>query len=235
MINRIRRTPHRFPARGLSFTVLLAAALLVPGKARAQTAHSIPQTERVEGWLTVEGEGSFGNYKIFAQGENSKLSMSGMEYARHSWGYFMGSQVDYVGEFMPFVLLDEPNHLNYYGVIERKYPRSQQMVPGMGIAPIGIRFLWGDGRAIQPYFMVKGGILVFSQKAESPDASYENISLRSEIGMQIHLAGRTDLRLGLGDSHFSNLFVVPSNPGLDVMSYMFGISRHFGPRDRRPQ
>ncbi|HTV81947.1 MAG TPA: hypothetical protein VME18_04805 [Acidobacteriaceae bacterium] len=53
--------------------------------------------------------------------------------------------------------------------------------------------------------------------------------------MQIRLARRTELRLGMGDYHFSNDFIVPSNPGLDVMSYMFGISCHFGPRDRRGQ
>jgi hypothetical protein len=85
---------------------------------------------------------------------------------------------------------------------------------------------WRDGHVFKPYIMAKGGFLVFSQKAESPNASYENISLRSEIGMQIRVTHRVDLRLGVGDSHFSNAFVVPSNPGLDVMSYMGGIAWH---------
>jgi hypothetical protein len=38
--------------------------------------------------------------------------------------------------------------------------------------------------------------------------------------------------MGMGDYHFSNQFVVPSNPGLDVMAYDGGISFHLGSRNR---
>lgn len=240
MRSRKRRTTRRSYHGRLSCVVLLAIGLLAPRIADAQEPGSEPEIPQnsaprhlVESELTFEGQGSFGNYKIFAQGEHSKLFTAGVEYDRHSWGYFLGSQVDYVAEFLPFVLLDQPAHLNYYGVRIGKDKQDMQLVPGIGMTPIGIRFLWRDGRAIEPYMTIKGGILVFSQKAESPNASYENISLRSEIGTQIRLGRATSLRLGMGDYHFSNDFITPSNPGLDVMSYMFGISHHFGPRDRR--
>lgn len=192
-----------------------------------------PIRQRVESDLTFEGQGSFGNYKIFAQGTDSKLFTGGVEYDRHSWGYFLGSQVYYVAEFLPFVLLNEPAELNYYGVVESTNKGRRQLVPGIGITPIGFRLLWRDGKAIKPYLMAKGGLLVFTQKALSPNASYENISLQSSVGLQIRLTKRVDLRVGMGDYHFSNAFVVPSNPGLDVMSYMYGISYHFGPHERR--
>ncbi|MGA7887477.1 MAG: acyloxyacyl hydrolase [Acidobacteriaceae bacterium] len=236
-VSSIRR---KIPSRFLSCIVLLALGLLAPQIGAAQESGSVPDNSglrnQVESELAFEGQGSFGNYKIFAQGEHSKLFSSGVEYDRHSWGYFLGSQVDYVAEFLPFVLLDEPLYLNYYGVPNGtgKKKQDMQQVPGIGISPIGIRFLWRDGRAIEPYLAIKGGILVFSKKAESPNASYENISLRSEIGMEIRLTPRAGLRLGMGDYHFSNDFIVPSNPGLDVMSYMGAITYHFGPRDQRP-
>ena len=39
------------------------------------------------------------------------------------------------------------------------------------------------------------------------------------------------LRLGLfSDFHFSNAFIVPSNPGLDVMSSSLGLTYHLKPR-----
>jgi hypothetical protein len=177
----------------------------------------------VESELIFEGQGSFGNYKIFAQGTDSKLFTSGVEYDRHSWGCLLKAQVDYVGEFLPFVLLDEPAALNYYGI---PLSRNKQLVPGIGISPIGFRLLWRDGTAIKPYLMAKGGFLVFSQKALSPYASYEEISLQSDMGVQIRLNHRLDLRMSVGDFHFSNAFVVPSNPGLDVMSWTSGISYH---------
>jgi hypothetical protein len=39
---------------------------------------------------------------------------------------------------------------------------------------------------------------------------------------------RLDLRLGLfGDFHFSDAFIVPVNPGLDVMNATVGVSYRF--------
>jgi hypothetical protein len=109
------------------------------------------------------------------------------------------------------------------------------VVPSLpwGITPIGISFLSRDGRAIKPHLMAKGGLLVFAQKAESPNARYENIGLRSELGLQIRLGRRTELHLGMGDPpHLECLRgAVQSRAGMT--SYMFGITPHFGPRDRR--
>ncbi len=192
-------------------------------KSERAAAKKLGENRPVESELIYEGQGSFGNYKIFAQGTDSKLFTSGVEYDRHSWGCLLKAQVYYVAEFLPFVLLDEPANLNYYGV---GLSTNKRLVPGIGITPVGFRLLWRDGKAIKLYLMAKGGFLVFSKKAESPNASYENISLQSDIGVQIRLSQRLDLRLGVGDYHFSNAFVVPSNPGLDVMSWTSGISVH---------
>jgi len=219
----------------LSWLMLAGAGAICASQgAKAQEACKADKAERdaakkegharpVESQLIFEGQGSFGNYKIFAQGEDSKLFTSGIEYERHSWGCLLNARVFYVAEFLPFVLLDEPASLNYYGITRET---AKQLVPGIGITPIGFRLLWRDGRAVEPYLMAKGGILVFTKKAESPNASYENISLRSEVGVQIRMTRRVDLRLGMGDYHFSNGFVVASNPGLGVMSYMGGIVWH---------
>jgi hypothetical protein len=199
------------------------------GTANGDTAAATVASEKrpPEQEIIFEGEGSFGNYKIFAQGEDSKLFSSGIEYDRHSWGHFLNAKVYYVAEFLPFVLLNQPAALSYYGT-QIPLATARNHVPGIGITPIGIRFLWRDGKAIRPYLMAKGGVLVFTQKAESPNASYENISLQSDIGVQIRMSPRIDLRLGAGDYHFSNAFVVPANPGLDVMSWTSGISYHLG-------
>jgi len=236
------KTSYKRASRLSCILLLSTVGALAPSIARGQATGDVQQTEspgtaapavrhRVESDLTIEGQGSFGNYKIFAQGTDSKLLTGGVEYDRHSWGYFLGSQVYYVAEFLPFVLLNEPAKLNYYGVVLDA--KDRHYLPGVGITPIGIRFLWRDGKAIRPYLMAKGGLLVFTQKALSPNASYEDISLQSSVGLQIRLTKRVDLRMGMGDYHFSNAFVVPSNPGLDVMSYMYGISYHFGPHERR--
>ena len=211
--------------------LLAAATIAIPRIAPAQESCKTDEADRdaakkaghprpVESQLIFEGQGSFGNYRIFAQGENSKLFSAGVEYERHSWGCFLNARVFYVAEFLPFVLLHEPANLNYYGITR---DTAKQNDPGIGVTPIGFRLLWRDGRGFQPYLMAKGGVLVFTRKAESPNASYENFSFRAETGVQIRMTRRVDLRLGVGDYHFSNGFVVSSNPGLDVMSYMGGI------------
>jgi hypothetical protein len=225
---RIVSAPRNRTALRWSGPLLLAGLLLLAAPwSRAQTA--APAKQPPESQLIFEGQGSFGNYKIFAAGEGSKLFTGGVEYQRHSWGNFLGAQVYYVAEFLPFVLLDEPAKLTYYG-----NPRStsKNFVPGIGVLPIGFRLAWLHDRAVEPYLMAKGGIFGFTQKVLSPDASYEDFILHSEVGVQIRMTHRTDLRLGMGDFHFSNAFITPANPGLDVMSYDAGICYRLHGRQR---
>jgi hypothetical protein len=223
---------------GVRVTVLLVLVAFSPFAAlpsSAQTAGPAPAIaaqapegsapkQSPESELIFEGQGSVGNYKIFAAGTDSKFFTAGVEYDRHSWGQFLGAQVYYVGEFLPFVLLDEPAKLDYYG-----NPRSttKQLVPGIGVIPIGFRLVWLHDHAVEPYFMGKGGILGFTKKALSPHASYEDFTLHPEVGVEIRLTHKIDFRAGAGDVHFSNAFITPSNPGLDVMAYDGGICYRF--------
>jgi len=181
--------------------------------------------------IIVEGLMSYGNYKIFASGYDEKLFTGGVEYDRHSWGHFLGSEMDYVAEVLPLVLLDKPLKTNPYG--SPSYPVDQskavrEYVPGLGISPIGFRWQWRSSKRVRPYLEAKGGVLAFTKKIPSTQATYVNFSLQSATGVQVMMNPRWGLRLGLfSDFHFSNAFIVPSNPGLDVMSANLGLSYHF--------
>ena len=179
--------------------------------------------------LIVEGLISYGNYRIFASGYDEKLYTAGVEYDRHSWGYFLKAQMDYVAEFLPFVLLDKPLHTDIWGnPVPLKQKNIREYVPGIGLSPIGFRMQWRSDKAIKPYLEAKGGILAFTKKVPSSEAAYENFSLQSAVGLQVKMSDRWGLRLGLfSDFHFSNDFVVPVNPGLDVMNANLGVSYHF--------
>ena len=172
---------------------------------------------------------SYGNWRIFAAGRACQLYTAGIEYDRHSWGYFLGARLDYVAEILPLVILDTPTDMTPWG---SPLTTNRKLVPGMAISPIGFRILWRDGKAIKPYFTTKGGIIAFDQKVLYKDASYQNFSFQTAVGLQTRLTHRVDLRLGLfSDFHFSNAYMVPVNPGLDVMNANLGLTYHLA-RDR---
>ncbi len=121
---------------------------------------------RPEQELIVEGVWlPFGNYRIFASGYDEKLYTAGVEYDRHSWGHFLKAQVDYVAEFLPFVLLNKPRGTDIWGnPVPPKQAYIREYVPGVEITPIGFRLQWLSKRAIRPYLEAKGGLLGFTKK-----------------------------------------------------------------------
>jgi hypothetical protein len=186
---------------------------------RLPQAAPAPQSE-----IIYEGMTSYGNFKVFGAAENAKLRAAGVEFDRELWPRVMGMRVDYVSEVLPVLLLSQPAKADIWG---NPVGSSREIVPGMGVTPIGFRLLWRDGRRWMPYFETKASVLGFTQKALSPQATYENWSFHCTGGMKVKLSGRYDLRLGLlSDLHFSNAFVVRSNPALDVMNVDVGIVYH---------
>lgn len=234
-----RATRRRGSCCRLAWLLLggLAAAAIVPASLPAQEAIVTATKAHAEGGVPeqeviYEALASYGNYKVLAGGTDCKLYTSGVEYDRHSWGRFLWGDLDYVGEALPVIVLNEPQRATKYGYpID---PKKKQLLYGMGFSPIGWRLQWRSERRIKPYLEMKGGVLVFDKKALSREAAYENFSLQYGLGTQVRLTPRVGLRLGLfTDFHFSDGFVVPANPGLDVMTANLGISYHLGQGSRR--
>ncbi len=175
---------------------------------------------------------SFGNYRVFGSAERAKLLTSGVEYDHPLGWRLLGARFDYAAEVLPFVLLSQSAKADFWG---DPLTSQQELLPGMGIFPLGYRLLWRDGRRVMPYFESQGGVFGFTQKALSPVATYENWSFHCTGGMKVRLSSRYDLRLGmLSDLHLSNAFVVASNPGLDVMNASVGLVYRLGaPRTPR--
>jgi hypothetical protein len=181
--------------------------------------------------LVYEGMVSYGNYRVFGGAENAKLYTGGVELDRELWPRVFHTQVDGVVEILPVMLLTQPHRSDIWG---DPLSRSRDLVPGAGISPLGFRLSWRNGKRVMPYFVAKGSVFGFTQKALSSKATYENWSFHMTQGLQIRLRGRYDLRLGLlSDLHFSNAFVVRSNPALDVMNAEVGLVYHLS-RPRWP-
>lgn len=213
--------------RPLCVFAVLALVFAVPGtpSVAAQevppanaASHKPPESE-----LIFEGLGSFGHYHIFAYSWWSYLDVGGLEYDRHSWDHFLGARRDYVAEILPVAILRQPAKTDVFG---DPLTTAHKINAGVSISPVGMRLIWRDGKKWKPYYTIKGGLIVFSQKSLSEYASYQNFSLQQALGVQFKVTSRWDFRMGVSDFHFSNAFMVPANPGIDEMSYNGGLCYH---------
>jgi opacity protein-like surface antigen len=222
-----RQLPYRVPGLPQNFANLQTSLVWMPkaGVARGLPSSGIASPNNViKQEFILESLNSFGHIHIFANSWWSYLNVAGVEYDRHSWGYAIGARMDYVAEVLPVVIFRQPSKTDVYG--NNRSGTQRETIEGLGISPIGLRMMWFDRHAVKPYYEVKGGMIGFTKKAISQDASYENFSLQQSLGAQFRLSSRMDFRAGISHFHFSNAFVVPSNPGIDEMSWNAGISIH---------
>jgi len=181
----------------------------------------------------------------FSGGEiTSMIYYGGIEYDKRSlgndanrfgriWSWpatLVHARVSYVMEFLPLVLIRQPTLTDVWG--DALVP-TRKTVPGIAVSPVGFRWMWFDGRAVRPLWVVKVGEAVFTQKALGNNASYENFTINSVVGLQTRLTSRYDLRLAYGYQHVSNAYSNKSNPGLDTLGPSFGLVYHMKSYCRR--
>jgi hypothetical protein len=180
----------------------------------------------VESEIAVTAMVPAGDYRLYSATIRCNAWTMGVEYDRHSWGYFLKSQFDYVVEVIPILLLSEPAKADFWG--NPKSP-NQQWVPGVSISPFGFRMLWRPDKAVRPYVIGKIGVIAFPHKVLSPAASYANFNVQADFGILFRMTERVDLRVDpFVFFHVSNGYLAASNPGMDELAMKIGISYHLG-------
>jgi len=203
------------------------AALWLAAALAAHAQQVEPQARPgIESELVFEGGASTGNLHLFAYAADRRIDPIGFEYDRHWWGGVIGARVDYVTELLPVVLLNGPAKYDMYS---RPLTTARRTQYGAGISPAGVRLLWRRDKSFKPYLFGKGGIIYFADRALSPRASHLNFSAQFGGGVEERLSRRIDLRLGVGDFHFSNGDIVARNPGIDFMTFSAALGYRFGP------
>ena len=221
--------PYQLPGYPKNFARISAGLVWTPHRethSAEEIGRNRVESQPVKSELVFEDLGSIGHYHLFTSSTvKAGFHASGLEYDRNSWGQFLGARMDYVAEVLPVAVLTQPTESDVWG-----NPLSTKMehVAGLAITPIGLRMLWRDRKRVKPYAFSKGGMIGFSKKTLSPTAAYENFTLQFSLGLQCRLNDGWDFRAGALYFHFSNAFIVPSNPGFDSMSYGAGFSYHLG-------
>jgi hypothetical protein len=202
----------------------------IPVETETRVTPKPPGKKPVESEIAVTGMIPAGDYRLYSATVRCNAWTVGVEYDRHSWGYFLKSQFDYVVEVIPFMLLSEPAKADFWG--NPKSP-NQQWVPGVSVSPFGFRMLWRGNKAVRPYVIGKLGAAVFTQKAFSPAASYVNFNVQADFGLLIRMTERVDLRVDpFVFFHVSNGYLAASNPGMDELATKIGISYHLGKQEK---
>ena len=184
----------------------------------------------VESELAVTGMIPAGDYRLYSATVRCNAWTLGVEYDRHSWGYFLKSQFDYVVEVIPFLLLSEPAKADFWG---NPISPNQKLVPGVSVSPFGFRMLWRNNKAVRPYVIGKLGAIAFTQKAFSSAASYANFNVQADFGILFKMTERVDLRVDpFVFFHVSNGYLAASNPGFDQLGGKFGLTYHLGKPER---
>lgn len=245
----LRRIDRYFDCRfGLNYLAILTALCVVtPQVVLAQEMENVvvaniptesgivmtkapPVKRPVESEIAITTMVPDGDYRVFSATVRCKAWTAGVEYDRHSWGHLLKSQVDYVVEVIPIVVLSQPAVSDFWG--NAKSPH-QELVPGLSISPFGFRFLWRSNKAVRPYMTGKLGAVVFAKKAFSPNASYANFNVQVDAGLLFRMSERVDLRVDpFVFFHVSNGYLAASNPGMDELATRIGINYHLGKRER---
>jgi Lipid A 3-O-deacylase (PagL) len=241
---------HCFDSRfGLGYLAILATlSLVAPQVALAQeienaavaniptesglvpTKKSPPEKRQVEGEIAITTMIPDGDYRLFSATVRCNAWPTGVEYDRHSWGHLLKSQVDYVVEVIPIMVLSQPAVSDFWGNAQSP---NQELVPGVAVSPFGFRFLWRSTAAIRPYLTGKLGAAVFAKKAFSQKASYVNFNIQVDAGLLFRISDRVDLRVDpFVFFHVSNGYLAASNPGMDELATRFGVNYHLGKRER---
>lgn len=171
-----------------------------------------PIRSRLRSELTIDAGTSAGNIRICCFAEDRRLQIIGLEYA-HVWGHTLGGQLDYTGEAMPLVVMNEPAR---YGLDSVALTTARRNHFGFGLGP-GVRMTWRERSAFRPYLIAKGGPLYFTNRILSAESMKLNYFGEYGGGIATTLGSGLGLRLSCGDIHISNGDVARRNPGIDLI------------------
>lgn len=232
MINKIVPFPYYRPA-GLpdNFARMTAGLVWTHHRTTAEQRafelrEGLPSPRR-DTQLTFLGEKSIGHYRYFGGQNHCTVALGGLQYDHDMGIRFIGSEVYYSAD-IEAMSLRQPQYTTAYGDQYAQYPTEFKRVPGIAIAPVGLRYVWLSKHAVEPFFEFMGGMVFFNQKAFSPVGSYYQFTMHESLGVQFRVTHKWGLRLDAGDLHMSNAFVVPSDPGLDSMMIEVGLTRDIG-------
>lgn len=201
------------------FGCVLAALLILWTPSATSQPEGGPAPAKNE--FQAVGGFSVGNLHLFGVSDDRQVYPFGVEFDHK---YFPGlgwAHLEYVAEFLPVVLLNEPAE---YDIKGHALTSDRKLVYGVGATPIGWRIMFRKPGKIQPYLIGKGGVLYFTDRVLSTEGTHVQWNAQYGLGFQKDVSNRMGFRLAYNDFHFSNGNIGRHNPGIDLMEIQMGVT-----------
>ena len=155
---------------------------------------------------------------------DARLTLVGLRYGR-ILGAVQGVAFEYTTDVIPVAVVSQPQ-----SVVRQSAPgtvavrRERTSVYGVGLAPVGFKFIFRRGAQVQPFASTSGGILYFAKQVPAPGSSQFNFTFNFSGGVQFLTRARRAVTVGYEFRHISNGGTAPFNPGLDANIIYGGFS-----------
>ena len=169
--------------------------------------------------------GSPGTTTFWGRSRDRKLLMTAFRAGRVMWlrKHFT---IQLMVDVHPFVRLVQPRDKREFETDEGDLiiANSGPDATGVGISPIGAKFLFRRRERIKPFVEARGGILYFDQSIPYDAGRSFNYALDGGAGVQIFSRSRNAMTLGYKFHHISNAYTGRINPGIDSHIFYAGFS-----------
>ena len=221
--SRVKANLNRFSCAVLPIVLIAVVWFSAASLARSGEPGAPQHPARID--IQIESGYSVGNFHLFAYDENRHILPIGIEAIHPIFGHLFRSELDYVGEVLPAVLLNEPAK---YGADGRALTLQRRWQYGAGISPLGFRMIWRRPGTFQPYGIAKGDILYFKNRVLSTQGTHLQFGSEIGLGIQKALNSRLGFRAGFSDFHLSNGNIGRRNPGIDFMYFTGSLTCRLG-------
>jgi hypothetical protein len=128
--------------------------------------------------------------------------------APHGPGFLKG-RFEYAVDAVPAFVVFQPRHTTY----------------GVGINPLGLKWIFATRGDAQPYLELGGGTLFTTHEVPSGTST---VNFTSSAALGVHFLGERAWSLEVRYMHISNAGLSKPNPGINTVQVRVGVGKFFG-------
>jgi len=165
--------------------------------------------------------GSLSSSTLIAKTPDARFGLIGLQFGR-----ILATEnhiaVRYTADLIPAAVLSHPPLPD----AETNDAAASTVSPiyGVGVAPVGLQFVYRTHRSVQPFFGGTGGLMYFPSPIPDGRGRKLNYTFDVRAGVRWILGAHRVLTVGYRFHHLSNGFRGEINPGFDANIFYVGLS-----------